>query len=132
MIGDGRTMGGTSEAFGEGGVRGTGTILVVDDEPTVARATERALSQGGYQITIATGGREAIRRAAAARFDAIVSDLSMPDIDGRQLLKAIRATDLDVPFIFLTGSPDLESAIEAIKYGAFRYLIKPVPLDELL
>jgi len=61
-----------------------------------------------------------------------VSDLVMPDMDGRELLKAVRARDLDVPFIFLTGSPDLQSAIEAIEYGAFRYLVKPVPLQELL
>lgn len=110
----------------------TGEVLVVDDEPGVARATERALSKNGYQVTVATGGRDAIQKAATVRFDAIVSDLGMPDIDGRELLKAIRAIDLDVPFIFVTGRPNLQSAIEAIEYGAFRYLIKPVALQDLL
>ena len=56
----------------------------------------------------------------------------MPDMDGRMLLREIRRLDLDVPFVFLTGSPDLASAIEAIEYGAFRYLLKPVPADELV
>jgi EAL domain-containing protein (putative c-di-GMP-specific phosphodiesterase class I) len=106
-------------------------ILVVDDEPVVARATERVLAKEGYRVTIAGGGREATEKARSTPFDAIVSDLAMPDMDGRALLREIRAMDLDVPFVFLTGSPDLRSAIEAIEYGAFRYLIKPVPTEEL-
>jgi EAL domain-containing protein (putative c-di-GMP-specific phosphodiesterase class I)/ActR/RegA family two-component response regulator len=125
-------MGDTSAQGRERGANRAGAVLVVDDEPAIARATERALSRSGYQVTIAAGGREAIRHATAAPFDAILSDLAMPDMDGRQLLKAIRARDLDVPFIFFTGSPNLQSAIEAVEYGAFRYLLKPVPLQELL
>jgi EAL domain-containing protein (putative c-di-GMP-specific phosphodiesterase class I)/CheY-like chemotaxis protein len=108
------------------------TILVVDDEPTVAHATERILARQGYQVVVANGGRAAIALAAARSFDAVVSDLAMPDMDGRALLRAMRAQDLDVPFIFLTGSPDLDSAIDAIEYGAFRYLIKPAAPTELL
>ncbi len=107
-------------------------ILVVDDEPDVARSTERALVAGGYHVTVAISGQDAIRKAYATSFDAIVSDLLMPDIDGRQLLRTIRTRNLDVPFIFLTGSPNLQSAIEAIEYGAFRYLLKPVSLRDLL
>ncbi len=107
------------------------TVLVVDDEPSIARATERVLTKEGYRVAIAAGGLQAIDLARSTRFDAIVSDLAMPDMDGRALLRAVRASDLDVPFVFLTGSPDLQSAIEAIEYGAFRYLIKPVPIDEL-
>jgi EAL domain-containing protein (putative c-di-GMP-specific phosphodiesterase class I) len=82
-------------------------------------------------VTIAGGGREATEAARSTSFDAIVSDLAMPDMDGRALLREIRAMDLDVPFVFLTGSPDLNSAIDALEYGAFRYLIKPVPSEEL-
>lgn len=108
------------------------TILVVDDEPSIARATERVLSKQGYRVAIASGGRQAIDMARSTTCDAIVSDLAMPDMDGRALLRAVRASDLDVPFVFLTGSPDLQSAIEAVEYGAFRYLIKPVPMDELV
>lgn len=107
-------------------------VLVVDDEAPVARATERVLSSRGYRVTTAEGGRAAIEKARATAFDAIVSDLVMPDMDGRALLRAIRASDLDVPFVFLTGSPNLESAIEALEYGAFRYLVKPVPVPSLI
>lgn len=119
-------------ATGAGASRRKGSILVVDDEPNVSRAMERALSAGGYAVTVATGGHDAIEKAGSMHFDAIVSDLVMPDIDGRQLLRTIRTRNLDVPFIFLTGSPNLQSAIEAVEYGAFRYLVKPAPLEELL
>jgi EAL domain-containing protein (putative c-di-GMP-specific phosphodiesterase class I) len=124
---------------GEDGEAGSGragsavqpTVLVVDDELAIARSTERILARRGYRITVAGGGREAIAKAEAHPFDVIVSDLGMPDVDGRELLRAIRAKDLDIPFVFLTGRPDLESAIEAIEHGAFRYLVKPVAPDEL-
>jgi EAL domain-containing protein (putative c-di-GMP-specific phosphodiesterase class I) len=108
------------------------SVLVVDDEPAVARATERLLSRQGFAVTVAGGGREAIEKAESRSYDAIVSDVGMPDIDGRALLRAIRTKDLDVPFVFLTGQPDLESAIDAVEYGAFRYLVKPVPPDQLV
>jgi EAL domain-containing protein (putative c-di-GMP-specific phosphodiesterase class I) len=108
------------------------SVLIVDDEPAVARATERILCRQGYRVTIASGGREAIAKADSTRFDAIVSDLGMPDLDGRALLRSIRAKDMDVPFVFLTGAPDLQSAIEAVEYGAFRYLVKPASPADLL
>jgi EAL domain-containing protein (putative c-di-GMP-specific phosphodiesterase class I)/CheY-like chemotaxis protein len=119
-------------AVGTAGVTTKGAILLVDDEPSVARAMARALSGGGYAVTVAAGGHDAIGKATSQHFDAIVSDLVMPDIDGRQLLRTIRTRNLDVPFIFLTGSPNLQSAIDAIEYGAFRYLVKPASLEELL
>jgi EAL domain-containing protein (putative c-di-GMP-specific phosphodiesterase class I)/ActR/RegA family two-component response regulator len=106
-------------------------VLVAEDEPTVARSLERYLTGRGFHVTVARNGREAIERAATERFDAIVSDVRMPEVDGRAVLRAVRARDLDVPFVFLTGDPDIESAIEAVQYGAFRYLLKPVNVDEL-
>ena len=107
------------------------SVLVVDDEPSVARTMERLLGREGYRVTVAHGGQEAIDLARTHAFDAIVSDLDMPDVDGRALLRAIRQNNLDVPFVFLTGNPDLQSAIDAVEYGAFRYLVKPVPPQEL-
>src|SRR5690349_8794909 len=95
-------------------------VLVVDDEPAVARSSERLLTRNGFHVTVAHSGREAIEKMRSFSFDAVLSDLRMPDIDGRALLRSIRAGNLDVPFVFLTGSPDAESAIEAVEYGAFR------------
>jgi EAL domain-containing protein (putative c-di-GMP-specific phosphodiesterase class I) len=125
-------MGGTGgEALARQAVAEAPLILVVDDEPAVARTTERVLTREGFAVVVAEGGREAIAKVEATPFDVIVSDLGMPDMDGRALLRAVRAKDLDVPFVFLTGQPDLESAIDAVEYGAFGYLVKPAPPAEL-
>jgi len=107
-------------------------VLVVDDEPVTARGYARALNAAGSKVTIAHDGREAAGLAKDKCFDVIVSDIAMPDMNGLQLLRAIRERDLDVPMIFMTGSPALESALEAIEYGAFRYLVKPVATEAML
>ena len=109
-----------------------GRVLVVDDEPVTARSYARALTAAGYQVSVAHDGREAAALANGAAFDVIVSDIAMPDMDGLALLRTIRQADLDVPMIFMTGSPALESAVQAIEYGAFRYLLKPVAPAALL
>ncbi|HLK91163.1 MAG TPA: EAL domain-containing protein [Polyangia bacterium] len=111
---------------------GTPEILVVDDEPVTARSYARALAAAGYKVSVAHDGREAAALAKARPFDVVVSDIAMPDMDGLALLRVIRETDLDVPMIFMTGSPALESAMEAIEYGAFRYLVKPIAPDALI
>jgi EAL domain-containing protein (putative c-di-GMP-specific phosphodiesterase class I) len=110
----------------------TPEILVVDDEPVTARSYARALAAGGYKVSVAHDGREAAALAKSRPFEVIVSDIAMPDMDGLALLRVIRETDLDVPMIFMTGSPALESAMAAIEYGAFRYLVKPIAPDALM
>ena len=107
-------------------------VLIVDDEPLTARGYARALTAAGYNVTVAGAGREGAAMARSKSYDVIVSDITMPDMDGLALLRDIRQSDLDVPMIFMTGSPALESALEAIEYGAFRYLLKPVGLEALL
>jgi len=107
-------------------------VLVVDDEPVTARGYARALAAAGYKVSVAHDGREAAAMAKATPFDVIVSDIAMPDMDGLALLRTVREGDLDVPMIFMTGSPALESALAAIEYGAFRYLLKPVAPDAML
>src|SRR5450432_3994145 len=104
----------------------TTRVLLVDDEPTLRRALGKILTLAGHQVTTAANGQEALAQIEAATFDVIVSDIRMPGMDGMSLLRAIRARDLDVPVIFLTGSPTIETALEAMEYGAFRYLVKPV------
>src|SRR5215468_6292779 len=109
-----------------------GRILLVDDEPVTARGYARALTAAGYQVTVAHDGREAAALTKSQTFDVVVSDIAMPDMDGLALLRTIRQADLDVPMIFMTGSPAIESAVAAIEYGAFRYLLKPVAPAALL
>ncbi|HEX2881646.1 MAG TPA: EAL domain-containing protein [Polyangiaceae bacterium] len=108
-----------------------GTALVVDDEPSIRRDFARMLQFCGFQVEVAEDGREAIERLKAQRFDVILSDIEMPNSNGLELLKTVREYDLDVPVVLVTGRPGFDSAVKAVEYGAFRYLTKPVDLDEL-
>jgi EAL domain-containing protein (putative c-di-GMP-specific phosphodiesterase class I) len=103
----------------------------VDDDPALVEGYGRILTRHGAAVETASNGREAVDRMKAAPFDVIVSDVSMPEMTGIEFLKAVRAHDLDVPVILMTGEPSLESAVRAVEYGAFRYLAKPVAPKEL-
>jgi EAL domain-containing protein (putative c-di-GMP-specific phosphodiesterase class I) len=106
-------------------------ILMVDDEVSLTRALSRVLMLAGCEVITAPGGQEALAVLGSSTFDVIVSDIRMPGMDGLSLLRAIRARDLDVPVVFLTGSPSLDTAVEAMDHGAFRYLTKPIDANEL-
>lgn len=113
-------------------IEGTrGAVLVVDDEPSLLAAYSRSIAAAGFTVSQAKDGRQAMVEVASKRFDAIVSDISMPELDGMGLLRAVREHDLDVPVVLVTGSPDLETAVMAVEYGALRYLRKPLELAEL-
>jgi len=107
-------------------------VLLVDDEQAIARGLGRLLKSAGYDVTAAYDGVHAMEAITAGPFDVIVSDIRMPNMGGLALLQAIRGRDLDVPVVFLTGSPTVETAVEALERGAFRYLMKPVDTDELV
>ncbi len=107
-------------------------VLLVDDDPTVLRGFARTLRGLGYDVTpVADGGAAvaAIRRGVL--FDAVLSDITMPSMDGIQLLREIREYDLFVPVVLMTGEPAVSTAVKAVEYGAFHYLTKPVAMDEL-
>jgi EAL domain-containing protein (putative c-di-GMP-specific phosphodiesterase class I) len=107
------------------------SVLVIDDEPHLLRALARLLSSTGYRVTTARDGREALEHIRSQTFDVIISDLAMPEMGGLELLRHVRQFDLDVPVILMTGAPSLQSATQAVEYGAFRYLRKPFELGEL-
>ena len=104
-------------------------MLVVDDEAALLRIYKRALVTGGYSVDIAKDGTSAIDLVKLGEYDTIVSDISMPGMDGLELLRAVRAHDLDVPVVLVTGDPALATAMRALEYGAFRYLAKPFDLE---
>jgi EAL domain-containing protein (putative c-di-GMP-specific phosphodiesterase class I) len=106
-------------------------VLLVDDEPAVVQAYARVLARDDVVAETALSGEAAIERVTAASFDVIVCDIMMPKMTGIDFLGAVRAHDLDVPVILVTGAPRLQSAIDAVEYGAFRYLTKPVAPEEL-
>lgn len=109
-----------------------GKILLVDDDENLRRAEERLLVRAGYVVETARDGREAAARLRDGGFDAIVTDIAMPELDGIGLLREARAVDLDLPVILVTANPAIESAAEAVHFGAFRYLLKPVDGEVLL
>src|SRR5881296_2066941 len=106
-------------------------ILVVDDEAASLRLLKEALSQWGYQVTGASSGAEALQALRGDMFDAVITDIRMPDMNGLELLKEIKRHDESVEVVVMTGYPTIASAVEALKVGAFDYLSKPLLLDEL-
>ena len=108
-----------------------GWVLVVDDEPELLRGVCRGLKLLGYSVTEARNGEEAVQHLSRRAFDVVVSDIVMPGMGGIQLLKEIRQHDLHVPVVLMTGAPAVSTAVQALEYGAFHYLTKPVESEAL-
>ncbi len=108
------------------------SILIVDDEESMLEFLDYLLKKEGYRVSRARDGGEALRAlSGGSTFDLVVSDLRMPDIDGLELLRRSRETDPDVPFIFITAYASSDTAIEALKLGAYDYVTKPFQVEEL-
>ena len=106
-------------------------ILLVDDDTAVLRVIQRRLEKAGHQVVACGDGGEALAVLAEQVFDVMISDIQMPGLSGLALLRSVREHDLDLPVVLVTGNPSVTSAADAVGYGAFRYLIKPVPFEEL-
>jgi PAS domain S-box-containing protein len=107
-------------------------ILLVDDEVVILAVLARELRLKNYEVSIATGGEEALGMIRSSRFEAIITDLDMPDIDGISVLKVTKQFTPQTCVIILTGYGDMNSAIDALRLGADDYLIKPCDTDELM
>lgn len=108
-----------------------GRVLLVDDEAELLEVLGRGLKKRGHDVATAAGPRAALDLIGKQEFDVVVSDISMPEMDGIALLRAVRERDLDLPVVLMTGSPSMETAIRAVELGALRYLQKPFRADEL-
>ena len=106
-------------------------ILIVDDELSIRESLKGWLKRGGYQVETATGGAEAVARNAEKRFDIMLIDVKMPEMDGLTLLKKIKENDADIAIVMMTAHGDIRDAVEAMKLGAYDYLLKPFDLEEL-
>ncbi|MBI2160889.1 MAG: sigma-54-dependent Fis family transcriptional regulator [Candidatus Rokubacteria bacterium] len=106
-------------------------ILVVDDEPSILRLLEEALTRWGYQVKCATSGDEALAALRGDLFDAVLTDVRMSEMSGLDLLREIKRHDDSIEVVMMTGYPTIASAVEALKEGAYDYLSKPLILDEL-
>src|SRR5256886_4839493 len=109
-----------------------GTILVVDDEEIMREILETLLSREGYDVRVASSGSEGLELARALPFDAAIVDIMMPGLDGIATLDELKRIDEDLNVIIITAYASVESAIAAMKTGAFDYVTKPFKNDEEL
>jgi len=106
-------------------------IAIVDDEVIVCRRLSQALGKEGYEVEAFTAGRSFLTRMQQQPFDVVCSDLRLPDVDGLEILARVKAARSDTEVIIITGYGSIESAIEAIKEGAYHYVTKPLKLNEI-
>jgi two-component system response regulator MprA len=106
-------------------------ILVVDDEPAVRTALQRALALERYDVELAADGAEALDRLAASPPDAIVLDVAMPRVDGLEVCRRLRAAGDRTPVLMLTARDAVDDRVEGLDAGADDYLVKPFALREL-
>ncbi len=107
-------------------------ILIVDDEEVIRSGCRQILEMNGYQVDEAINGREGLEKVRRADYDAVLTDLLMPEMDGMQLLEELSRLPKDVVVIIITGYATIENAVRAGRHGAFDYLPKPFNAEELL
>lgn len=117
---------------GRGGAQPSRRILLVDDDTDLLAVSGDILRDAGFDVVTSTDGSAAISALASGRFDAVISDVRMPGLDGLGLLRAVRERDPDLPVVLTTSDPSLEGVSEALAHGALHYLIKPVALERLV
>jgi cyclic di-GMP phosphodiesterase len=106
-------------------------ILVVDDEEAIREVTSTLLEAQGYRCAVASNGRMALEKFQADSVDLVLSDIVMPEMDGLKLLERIRERNKDVPVIMVTAMHDISIALQAIRAGAYDYILKPFEKDQL-
>ena len=107
-------------------------ILLVDDEVVFTTNMSKLLKSRGYRVEAVNSGDAAIRELQNQDFDVVVLDLKMPGMDGISTLKEIKRLDLFTQTLILTGHGSIDSALEAVKLGAYDYLTKPCEIDDLV
>jgi len=105
-------------------------ILLMEDEPSVARGLQMVLTEEGYSVDLAMTGQSALDRIEQKGFDLLVADLRLPDIDGMEVIKRIKALRPQTSVVVITGYSTVSSAVEAMRLGAHDYLPKPFTDDE--
>jgi len=109
-----------------------GHILIIDDEASLRRTLARILQQAGFEVTTAASGQESLAFLSQQAFDLVYLDIRMPDMNGLEVLKKIHSNFPELPVILFTAQPDMNSAVEALRYGAIDYLMKPLQPQTLI
>jgi EAL domain-containing protein (putative c-di-GMP-specific phosphodiesterase class I) len=111
---------------------GARRVLVIDDEPAVLRVLGLLLERHGFRVDTVSNARDGLKLLEQETFHVVLSDIIMPELSGVDFLRELRRHDLDVPVILMTAGPTLDSALDAIEYGAQQYLLKPVEPESLV
>ncbi|MBU1869279.1 MAG: response regulator, partial [Candidatus Omnitrophica bacterium] len=106
-------------------------VLVVDDERDVVDALERGLGRRGYEVEVAFTGTEAVLKVKKSKFDVVLLDVVLPELDGVQVLEQVKKIDPEIEAIMITGHASIETAINSMKNGAYDYVEKPVFIDKI-
>lgn len=107
------------------------SLLIVDDDKSILYFLSEALKRENYELSLANGGKEAVKLLGEREFDLIVSDLQMPEVSGLEVLKTTKELYPNTEVLILTAYGSIKSAVKAMKLGAFEYLSKPVDVEEL-
>ena len=107
-------------------------ILLVEDEENLLEVIKMNLDMEGYEVEFAEDGKKAVKRISSERFDLIILDVMLPEIDGFEICQHIRMFDAETPILFLTAKDTSEDKVKGLKSGADDYLTKPFNLEELL
>lgn len=108
------------------------TILIIDDEKAIRKTLTEILSFEGFTIDEASDGAEALKKIKENNYDCILCDIKMPKVDGLEVLEKTKETNPDVPFIVISGHGNIETAVDAVKKGAYDFISKPPDLNRLL
>jgi len=106
-------------------------VLLIEDEKSIADALQRVLEVGGHEVTAATDSKQGLAAARTGDFQVVVTDLKMPGLSGMEVVQRLHATKPRLPVILMTGHHTTETAIEAMKFGAYDYILKPPDPAEL-
>ena len=107
-------------------------ILVIDDEPIVRISCERTLAPEGYDVTLTASGKEGLEIMEKETFGLVLLDLKMPDMDGIEVLDNIKGKWPDTKVVMVTGYSTVDTAVQALRFGAFNFIEKPFTPDTLL
>ncbi|HNS14610.1 MAG TPA: response regulator transcription factor [Syntrophorhabdaceae bacterium] len=107
-------------------------VLLVEDESKVAHFISKGLEEEGYSVDVAQDGKKGLDCVSASAYDIVLLDLMIPEIDGLELLKRMRAADIDTPVLIITAKSSKEDVVKGLDTGSDDYLTKPFSFDELL
>lgn len=109
-----------------------GKILIIDDENSIRRALREILEYEDFEVEEAVDGKEGLQKATSNHYDLIFCDIKMPKMDGIEVLTALQKEKIEIPVVMISGHGNIETAVEAIKIGAFDFIEKPLDLNRIL